>query len=118
MKNILIITILALVISAGTCAWAQSAGTNLMKENIYGGTIDSKAAFYQKRIYLADSEYTILRDIGRDAIEKVSFLKAYRRQLIEDMAASNINLKQSSLNVFLLSKINNISTSLEAYSEE
>lgn len=117
MKKVFIITILALAMSAGTCAWAQSGGTNLMKESIYGGTIDARVAFYQKRIYLADSEYTILRDIGRDAIEKVSFLKAYRRHLIEEMAASSINLKKSSLNVFLLSKINNISTSLEAYSE-
>ncbi len=118
MKKIILLTILACIFATG--AWAQTLDTKTskMQENIYGGTIDAKAAFYQKRIYLADSKSPILAEIGQDAIEKVSFYKAYRQQLIKDMAAENIKLKRSSLNAFLLSKTNNLSTSMEAYSQE
>ena len=118
MKKIILLTILAWIFAAG--AWAQTIDTKTskMQENIYGGTIDAKVAFYQKRLYLSDSKYPILSQIGQDAIEKVSFLKAYRQQLVKNMTAKNIKLKKSSLNAFLLSKTNNIGTSVEAYSQE
>ncbi len=118
MKKIILLTILAWVFTAG--AWAQTIDTKTskMQENIYGGTIDAKVAFYQKRIYLADSKFSGLAEIGQEAIEKVSFYKAYRQQLIKNMATENIKLKRSSLNAFLLSKTNNLSTSIEAYSQE
>lgn len=89
-----------------------------MQQTIYGAAIDSKAAFYQKRIYLADSEFNILKEIGMEAVRKISYLKAHRQKIIDDMMTRNIQLKDASLNAFLGAKIRDIGLSMEAYSTE
>ena len=89
-----------------------------MKKVICGATIDSKVAFYQGRLYLDDSEFKILADIGYDAKRKISFLKAYRQHLIDEMVAKDIKLNRSSLHSFLGTKIHAINSTMETYSTD
>jgi hypothetical protein len=122
MKTTILLTILAGFLIATSGAWAveksPAQNTILMQELVFGGTIDSKIAFYQKRIYLADSEFKILADIGNDAINTVRFLKSNRQKLVNNMISENINLKNSSQNAFIGSKTRTIGTTMEAYSTE
>ncbi len=113
--TLLTIAVIIMVATFGT-SFAQTS-TDL-QESAYGTTIDNKIAFYQKRIHLVESDYEILSDLGRDAVQKVSFLKSYRKQLITNMVAKNVKLDPSKMNSFLGTKINNIGTTLEAYSTE
>ncbi len=113
--TLLAIAILIMVATFDTSLAQSSANT---QENAYGNTIDNKVAFYQNRIHLVDSEYKILSDLGKDAVQKVSFLKSYRKQLIANMVAKNITTDPSKMNSFLGTKINDIGTTLEAYSTE
>ena len=120
-KNILLM-VMAWIFIATSCVWAfngsPAQNSVKMQKIVYGATIDSKVAFYQKRIYLVDSEFKILADIGKDAVKKISFLKAYRQQLVDNMIAKNVKLNRSSLNSFLGTKIHDINTTMEAYSTE
>ena len=122
MKATILFAIFVGLLIAASGAWAaeETPGRNTveMQELIFGGTIDTKVAFYQKRIYLADSEFKILADIGKDAIKKIGFLKTNRQKLINHMIAQNVRLKSSSLNAFLGSKMRTIGTTMEAYSSE
>jgi len=121
MRNhiIKIIVILISIFITTSFVWGQEAANSYkMKGVIYGGEIDSKRGFYQKRIYLVDSEYKILAEIGRDAVSKIQFLTAYRQHLINHMLTSNIPLKKSNMNSFLGGKLNAISLTMEAYSTE
>ena len=122
MKKWFILAAVALMVAATSCVWAAedaSRSNSVKMQNIiYGATIDSKAAFYQKRIYLVDSEFTILSDIGKDVVKKIAFLNAYRQKLIDNMVAKNVPLNTSSLNSFLGTRIHTIDTSMLAYSTE
>ena len=122
MKATILFAIFAglLIVASGAWAAEETPGRNTveMQEFIFGGTIDTKVAFYQKRIYLADSEFKILADIGKDAIKTVRFLKSNRQKIINHMMAENVKLTNSSLNAFLGSKMRSIGTTMEAYSSE
>ena len=121
MKKWSILTAIAWIMTATSCVWAAqglSKSDSKMQNIIYGATIDSKASFYQKRIYLVDSEFKILADIGKDAVNKIAFLKSYRQKLIDNMISKNVKFTSSGMNSFLGTKINNISPSMEAYSTE
>ncbi|WP_457552233.1 hypothetical protein [Desulfobacula sp.] len=122
MKKLFVLTIMAWLAVSISSVWAaqglSSPGSAKMQNVIYGATIDGKASFYQKRIYLVDSEFKILSDIGKDAVKKIAFLKAYRQKLIDNMVAKNVKLNTSSMDSFLGTRIHNISTSMEAYSTE
>ena len=122
MKATILFAIFAglLIVASGAWAAEGTPGRNTVKmqEFIFGGTIDTKVAFYQKRIYLADSEFKILADIAKDAIKRIGFLKTNRKKLINHMIAQNVRLKSSSLNAFLGSKMRTIGTTMEAYSSE
>jgi len=111
------------MVAATSCVWAAqgvslSDPSTKMQNIVYGATIDGKVSFYQKRIYLVDSEFKILADIGKDAVKKISFLKAYRQKLINNMISKNVKLTHTGMNSFLGTKIQNINTSMEAYSTE
>ena len=121
MKKWFLLTLMAWIVAATSCVWAAedlSIPSVKMQNIIYGATIDSKVAFYQKRIYLVDSEFKILADIGRDAVKKIGFLKAHRQNLIHNMVAKNVKFNKSSMDSFLGTKIHNIKASMEAYSKE
>ncbi len=90
----------------------------IMQEVVLGGAVDSKVAFYQKRIYLVDSEFKILADIGKDAVAKIRFLTANRQNLINNMMSQDVQLTRTKLSAFLGNKMNSIGTTMEAYSSE
>jgi len=56
-------------------------------EDMYGSKIDQMITFYQARVYLFDSEYKILSDIGQDALKMIDYLKGRREQLVQEMKA-------------------------------
>ncbi len=90
----------------------------IMQEVVLGGAVDSKVAFYQKHIYLVDSEFKILADIGKDAVAKIRFLTANRQNLINSMMSQDVQLTRTKLSAFLGNKMNSIGTTMEAYSSE
>lgn len=108
------------IITSSLWAAENVPGSNSiqMQNIVYGATIDSKVSFYQKRIYLIDSEYKILADIGKDAVQKISFLKSYRQRLIDNMISKNVSFTSSNMNSFLGTKIHDIPESMAAYSTE
>ena len=122
MKKIALFTVLIGLFIAAPAAWAvevaPAQNSIEMQELVFGGAIDSKVAFYQKRIYLADSEFKILADIGKDAIKTTRFLKSNRQEMIQHMMTQNVKLTNTGLNAFLGSKIRTIGTTMEAYSSE
>jgi len=120
MKKIFIFIFMALMVVTASSVWAaqkvSAQGSAKMQNIIYGATIDSKACFYQKRIYLVDSEFKILSDIGKDAVKKIAFLTAYRQKLIDNMISKNIKHTTACMNSFLGARIHDINKSMEAYS--
>ena len=120
-KAILLLAMVGLFVAVPSIWAADSPALQnsvKMQEVIYGATIDSKIAFYQKRIYLVDCDCKILSDIGEDAVKKVSFLKGYRQQLIDHMVTKNVKLDRSSLHSFLGTKIHDIDANMVVYSAE
>lgn len=121
-KWTLIISMVFLVAAAS--AWASNNGANndtidRMQDTVYGAQIDSKIAFYQKRLYLVDSEYKLLADIGKDAAKRIVFLKTNRQNLVEKMATENISFTRTSMDSFLGKEMHsaNLTTMfMEAYS--
>lgn len=122
MKGIVLLTILLGLFIAAPGAWAvevtPAQNSVEMQTLVFGGAIDSKVAFYQKRIYLADSDFKILADIGKDAIKTTRFLKSNRQKMIHNMMTQNVKLTNTGLNAFLGSKMRTAGTTMEAYSSE
>lgn len=58
--------------------------------NMYAAKVDQMTSFYLGRLYLLDSEYKILSDIGEDALNMVGFLQNNREQLIEGLKTKGI----------------------------
>ncbi len=121
MKKLILITVIAWVAVTISSVWAAEEMTSFnsakMQNIIYGATIDAKVSFYQKRIYLVDSEYKVLADIGKDAVKKIAFLKANRQSLINTMIDKNIAYTSARMNSFLGTKIHEIGSSMAAYSD-
>lgn len=68
---------------------------------IYTSVIDRRIAFYRGRIYLADSPFRILGDIGRDAAKRIHWLKRHRAGLVAEMAEKRIKPDESRISVYL-----------------
>lgn len=118
MKRAIIFAILGCIVAATAWAQAPVQANKQMQSLAYGSAIDQKVAFYQKRIYLADSEYKILADIGKDAVNRIAYLKSNRQQIVSNMLAENVQLKDSSLNAFMVGSMSHIQTTMEAYSDQ
>ncbi len=71
---------------------------------IYGSKIDEIISFYQARLYLVDSEFTILSDIGKDAQKRIDFLQSKKQFLISEMKTRNIELISSEIKSFICKK--------------
>ncbi len=67
--------------------FSTTAFASNMYNDMYGAKIDQLVSFYQGRLYLIDSEYKVLSDIGQNALNMVNFLQGEREQLIEEMKA-------------------------------
>lgn len=115
---IILAWVLIIIPNASAMETSNRMTNEKMQETVYGATIDSKVAFYQKRLYLVDSEFKILAEIGQDAARRVAFLKNNRQALINTMTSQNIKLEESKLNSFIGRKMVTIGTTMEAYSSE
>jgi len=81
MKTFFIIT---LTIVTGFILSTNAFASNKYEDS-YGAKVDQMISFYQARLYLLDSEYKILSDIGDDALLMIEYLQERRGQLIEEM---------------------------------
>ena len=123
MKKIALIIVMAFMVAASS-AWAANGGVKnnkaiKMQSNVYGAQIDSKVAFYQKRLYLVDSEYKLLADIGKDAVKRISYLKTNRANLVKKMIDSDVTFTRTKMDSFLGRAMNNANLTtmfVEAYS--
>ena len=123
MKKWTLIIAMAFVLAASS-AWAVNSGAkndtiNKMQDTVYGAQIDSKIAFYQKRLYLLDSDYKLLADIGKDAAKRIVFLKTNRQNLVEKMATENISFTRTGMDSYLGKAMHNANLTamfMEAYS--
>ena len=116
-KQTIYMTVIGLVVFvvAAMC-WSQSAVNSYqMKKLAYGSEIDAKIAFYEKRLYLINSENPVLADIGKVAAQKIHFLKSYKAKLVEEMVAANVPLRKSKMKLFIFKKMRNLDDTTIGY---
>lgn len=87
MKTFFIVT-LSIAIA---CVFSSNAFSSDKFEDIYGGKVNQMISFYQARLYLADSEYTILSDIGKDAALMINYLEANKGRLVGEMRGKQMH---------------------------
>ena len=73
-------------------------------ESIYRNKIDQMISFYQTRLYLLDSEYTILSDIGKDASKMITYLKTQKDQLVQEMKDRKVEFSSAKMNSYIVKK--------------
>jgi len=100
MKKLFIIT-LSVVIGLVSLSNAFAADKS---ECIYGSKIDQMISFYQSRLYLADSEYKILSDIGEDAVKMISYLQTDKNKLIQEMKDRKVKFSSARMNNYIVNK--------------
>ena len=100
-RQTLFLTVLTVLTLMASVAYSDTSSEMHKKTVIYGSAIDQKIAFYQSRLYLLDSEYKILSEIGRDASAKTTYLTRNRGKIIEDMIAANAPLNCCKIKAFI-----------------
>ena len=73
-------------------------------ELIYRSKIDQMILFYQTRLYLLDSEYTILSDIGKDASKMIIYLQTQKDRLVQEMKYRKVDFSPAKMNSYILNK--------------
>ncbi len=109
MKTLLTLTltlIIGFVISSTSMA-ADKA------DCIYSSNVDQMISFYQGRLYLTDSKYQILSDIGLDAQKRVNYLKANKDLLVQEMIEKGIGFQVSKIRAFVVNRARFASTGIE-----
>lgn len=100
------VIILCMLIISGAfflpCAFAGEKA-----DCIYKSKIDQTIAVYQGRLYLIDSEYTILSDIGKEAKDKINYLTRNKQQIIQEMKNTNVGFTSEKINGFICQKLRN-----------
>ncbi len=86
------------------------------REAIYGSAIDRQIAFYQARLYLMDSEYTILSEIGGNAATRISYLTAKKEDMIQEMIAAKSPLRNNKMQAFISFSFHKDKGTADAYS--
>ncbi len=81
MKTFFIITLSIAMV----CVFSSNSFSSDKFEDIYDGKVNQMISFYQARLHLADSEYKILSDIGKDASEMINYLQANKGRLVQEM---------------------------------
>ncbi len=100
MKKLFIIT-LSVVIGLVSLSNAFAADKS---ECIYGSKIDQMISFYQSRLYLTDSEYKILSDIGKDAEKMIRYLQTDKDQLVREMKDMKVEFSSAQMNNYIVKK--------------
>jgi hypothetical protein len=99
MKTLLTIT-LTLIIGF---IYSSTAFANHKTDFVYNSKIDQTVSFYKARLYLTDSEYKILSDIGQDAQKMINFIQINREQLIKEMTAKQ-NYKSAKIRSHIVNR--------------
>ena len=71
---------------------------------IYKSKIDQTISFYQGRLYLIDSEYKILSDIGNDAQKMVNYLQGRKEELVKEMKDKGVEFKSTKMRTYIVNK--------------
>ncbi len=71
----------------------------------YENQISKLISFYQSQLFLIDSEYTILSDIGKDAKAKIDYLKSNKENMILEMKAKKVILTPAKIKSFAAQKV-------------
>ncbi len=100
MKKLFIVT-LSIVMGLVSLSTAFASDKS---ECIYRSKIEQKISFYQARLYLTDSEYKILSDIGKDATKIISYLQKEKDQLVQEMKDRKVELSAAKINRFIINK--------------
>jgi hypothetical protein len=93
MKNYLLITVFIIM----GLVFLPNAFAGDKSKCIYGSKIDQGISFYQARLYLIDSEYKILSDIGKDARKRIDYLYKNKQRLVKEMEKKEIGYKTASI---------------------
>jgi len=100
MKKLFIIT---LFIVMGLVSMSTAFASD-KSECVYRSKIDQMITFYQARLYLTDSEYKILSDIGKDAEKIISYLQKEKVQLVQEMKDRKVEFSSAKINRFIINK--------------
>ncbi|WP_457552105.1 hypothetical protein [Desulfobacula sp.] len=100
MKKLFIIT-LTIIMGLVSMSTAFAADKS---DCIYRSKIDQTINFYQARLYLIDSEYKILSDIGNDAQKTINYLQEKKEQIIQEMKDEKIELSSIKIKNYIAKK--------------
>jgi len=103
MKKI-IITTLFIVMGLALLSNAYAADKS---ESIYRSKVNQMINFYQARLYLIDSEYKILADIGKDAEKMINYLLEEKERLVQKMKNNDIELSSIKIKNYISNQARN-----------
>lgn len=109
MKTLVTIT-LTLVIGF---VFSSTAFAMDKSECIYSSKINQMISFYQGRLYLTDSEFKILSDVGQDAQKMVNYLKANKDLLVREMLEKGLGFQSDKMRAFVVNRARFASTGIE-----
>lgn len=73
-------------------------------EQMYKSEINRQISFYESRLYLLDSEYTILSDIGKDAKKMLSYLYEKKNDLVNEMVKKELVNNPKKIRTFVVNR--------------
>jgi len=97
-RNIFITICIGIIMAIPGVVWSDAHTETEKKHCIYNAAIDQQIAFYQARLYLLDSEYRILSEIGRDAAARIAYLRKNKNRMVNDMVNLGVNMKTKRIN--------------------
>ncbi len=100
MKKICIITI-SIVMGLVSLSNASAADKVKFMDK---SKIEQMISFYQERLYLLDSEYSILSDIAKDASKMITYLQTRKDRLVQEMKDNKIDFSPAKMNSYLLNR--------------
>lgn len=98
----LIITTLLIAMGFVCISTASAAETS---DSVYRTKIEQMIAFYQARLYLIDSEYKVLSDIGEDARRRINYLQGQTEQLVQDLKDNAVESNSINIKKYLVKKM-------------
>lgn len=102
---ITISTVLWLFIFSVAYATEKNDCIHVSKDDcIYASNIDQMISFYQGRLYLLDSEYTILSDVGKDAIKMINCLQGQKERLVKEMKEKKIDFNSKKMRAYVVNR--------------
>ena len=88
----------------GFASFSAAASDNKTKTS-YESEVSKLITFYEKQLFLIDSEYKILSDIGKDAQIRVAYLRAKKDNLVHEMRAQNIVKTPEKIKSFAIQRV-------------